>query len=500
MNLQHQTTLQNKAASGISPKPFFRPNISWILEADSYKHSHKPQYAPDVSRLMAYGSARSSAIKSIKSTQFFGLQAVIQDKLMKPITHADIDYAKERIRLHGNGKIFFAEEDFRKVVDVYKGFPPIRICAIKEGTNIAIGEIQYTIECDDPDLFWMVQFFETVILRGVWYPTTVSTISKECKRIIYKYLEQTCDDPDNEILFKLHDFGARGVSSGESAQLGGMAHLINFLGSDTMECLEAAKYLYGEEMAGYSINASEHATITSWRREFEFKAYENMLNVFGGPGNMFACVSDSYNIFEHGWGEVLLQKVVDSGSLLVIRPDSGDPISTVLRVVKILSEKFGYTMNKKGFKVLKNVRVIQGDGVNLDSIESILCALTINGFSTENVAFGMGGALLQKCDRDTFGYAQKVCAAYSTADNDWFDIYKDPVNGGKTSKRGRLTLVEGTASKYHKGEVIEVPAHITCRESELNGRKVLLELVYDYGFLERYQTFAEIREIANTYQ
>ena len=34
--------------------------------------------------------------------------------------------------------------------------------------------------------------------------------------------------------FKLHDFGARGVSSLESAMLGGMAHLVNFRGTDTL--------------------------------------------------------------------------------------------------------------------------------------------------------------------------------------------------------------------------------------------------------------------------
>jgi nicotinamide phosphoribosyltransferase len=64
---------------------------------------------------------------------------------------------------------------------------------------------------------------------------------------------KTSDDPAGQLSFKLHDFGARGVSSGESAGLGGMAHLVNFMGTDTMEALLAARRYYGAEMAGFSI-------------------------------------------------------------------------------------------------------------------------------------------------------------------------------------------------------------------------------------------------------
>lgn len=37
-----------------------------------------------------------------------------------------------------------------------------------------------------------------------------------------------------DIDFKLHDFGARSATSLDSAALGGMAHLVNFRGSDTI--------------------------------------------------------------------------------------------------------------------------------------------------------------------------------------------------------------------------------------------------------------------------
>jgi nicotinamide phosphoribosyltransferase len=89
-------------------------------------------------------------------------------------------------------------------------------------------------------------------------------------------------------------------------------------------------------------------------------------------------------------------------------------------VVRTLGEKFGYDVNKKGFKVLRNVRVIQGDGVNPDTIERILYELKRTGWSAENIAFGMGGALLQKVNRDTLGITQKLSAI--KVDGYWRDV------------------------------------------------------------------------------
>ena len=99
-----------------------------------------------------------------------------------------------------------------------------------------------------------------------------------------------------EINFKIHDFGSRGVSSQETAAIGGAAHLVNFLGTDTMAALLIHREFYNEAMAGFSIPAAEHSTITSWGRENEAEAYRNMLRQFAKPGALVAVVSDSWNI------------------------------------------------------------------------------------------------------------------------------------------------------------------------------------------------------------
>ena len=45
---------------------------------------------------------------------------------------------------------------------------------------------------------------------------------------------------------------------------------------------------------------------------------------------------------------------------LVVRPDSGDPPTVVVKVLNILGSKFGITKNSKGYKVLPPyIRVIQ---------------------------------------------------------------------------------------------------------------------------------------------
>jgi nicotinamide phosphoribosyltransferase len=223
-----------------------------------------------------------------------------------------------------------------------------------------------------------------------------------------------------------------------------MAHLFNFQGSDTFEGVCTANDYYDCEMSAFSIPAAEHSTITSWGRENEAEAYRNMLRQFAKPGAIIAVVSDSYDIYnacEHIWGDVLRQEVIDSGAVVVIRPDSGDPATVVLKCLTLLDQKFGSKLNSKGYLVLNNVRVIQGDGVNRYSIKAILDVITEAGFSATNVGFGMGGALLQLHGRDDWEFAMKC--SYIKAGGVDIDVYKDPVTDKKKSStkfRGRLDL------------------------------------------------------------
>jgi nicotinamide phosphoribosyltransferase len=454
-----------------------------LLRTDSYKVSHWMQYPPGTQTVFSYIESRGGLFSH---SLFFGLQAYLREYLQTPVTRDDVDEAAALMAVHGEP---FNREGWLRLIEKHGGLMPVRIRAVPEGSVLPVHNVLATIENTDPEFFWVTSFLETELLRAIWYPTTVATVSAAAKTTLLRYLEATCDDPQGQIAFKLHDFGARGVSSLESAALGGMAHLVNFMGTDTLSALLAARRYYDCDVAGFSIPAAEHSTITGWGREHEADAYRNMVAQFGKPGAIFAVVSDSYDIFNacaRLWGDALRDEVIRSGATLVVRPDSGDPAETTLKVAQILAERFGTTTNAKGFRVLNNVRIIQGDGVTLDSLRLCLSNFFHNGFSAENIAFGMGGGLLQQVNRDTMQWAMK-CSAMQV-DGEWRDVYKAPVGDtSKTSKKGRLVLAASA-----DGEVRTQRAEQVLEPGQVD----LLETVYENGRIVRESSFEGIRGLA----
>lgn len=452
-------------------------NRNLVLNSDSYKYSQFSQYPPKTTVVYSYIESRGGVYDA---TVFFGLQAFIKEYLVgEVVTMAMIDEAEAIITAHGEP---FNREGWEYIVREHGGRLPVIIKAVPEGTVVGVKNVLATIENTDPACYWLTSFLETALLRAIWYPTTVATNSYENKKLILKYLEKTGDP--TTIDFKLHDFGARGVSSLESAGIGGAAHLVNFQGTDTVEALLFARRYYGADMAGFSVPAMEHSTVTSWGREREVDSYRNMIKQNAKPGGIVAAVSDSYDIFAacEKWGTELKQDVLDSGATLVVRPDSGDPADVVCKCLKILDKYFGHTINDKGYKVLNNVRVLQGDGINHQTIKSILYTITLAGFSADNVAFGQGGALLQIVNRDDQKFAMKCSAAL--VDGKWVDVFKDPITDkGKRSKNGKLKLVKDV------DQYITVSIHDKMFEI-LHDE---MEVVFENGELKRDMTFDEIR-------
>lgn len=449
-------------------------SVNPILRTDSYKTSHWLQTPPDLEYLYSYLESRGGLYPEVVWT---GLNYYLKEYLSRQITMADVDYAESRINKH-MGPGVFNRAGWERIVNVHNGYFPVVIHSAPEGLVVPTRNVLLTIENTDSQLPWVTNYIETMMLK-VWYPTTVATIGRNIKKMIAKYLTETGDIAG--IDFKLHDFGYRGVSSEESAAIGGMAHLINFKGTDTMIALEAAEIYYGEDMAGNSIPAAEHSTITAWGETFEYEAYQNMIKRFG-QGYIYAVVSDSYDIYKacrEIWGEQLKAQVEAAPGILVVRPDSGIPHEIVRQIIEILGEKFGYTTNAKGYKVLNKVRIIQGDGIDQDEIVRILEALKIRGWSADNVAFGMGGALLQQCNRDTQKFAIK--AASIVRNGRVIDVFKSPVtDNSKRSKKGRLKLVRNA-----DGVLETIDAHEPGKD--------ILQKVWENGKLLVDPTFAEIR-------
>jgi nicotinamide phosphoribosyltransferase len=229
-------------------------------------------------------------------------------------------------------------------------------------------------------------------------------------------------------------------------------------------------------------------------KNYELNYIRTMLEFFK-EYDIVAMVGDSYNIYHFcnllgEMKEEILEETQNGKKTLVVRPDSGDPSTVPVEVIKILAEKFGFTINSKGFKVLPPyIRVIQGDGINEHSLPKIIDNLIAAGFSIDNIAFGMGGGLLQAWNRDTLKYAMKA-SAIRINDGKWVGFAKDPITDkGKQSKEGRLALVHncGIGSCSYK----TIPEEVLK-----SGDKNLLRTVFKNGELLIEDTFQAIRERA----
>jgi nicotinamide phosphoribosyltransferase len=456
-----------------------------ILSTDSYKQSHYLQYPNGMTYMHDYIESRGG---SYGVTKFFGLQYYLKEYLSKPITKEMVQEAKGICKLHG---VPFNEEGWNYIAKL--GYLPIKIRAVEEGVVVPNHNVLITVESTDEKVAWITGFVETLIMK-VWYPITVTTFSYKIKKIIKEFLDKTSDNPESELLTRFHDFGYRGVSSEESAGIGGMAHLVNFRGTDTLNAVLYAKKYYNCKMAGFSIPASEHSTMTSWKKENEEKAFENMIDKFQGPVSI---VSDSYNFFnavDYIVGEDLKEKIKNhKNGPVIIRPDSGDAITNVLFALESLERNFGSVTNSKGFKVLNDVRIIQGDGINEDTIWDLCKIIMENGYSIENVAFGCGGALLQgnshsSINRDTHRFAMKCSAAI--INGELIDIYKNPITDrGKVSKKGILDLI------YENGEFKTINI-----EKDKPHKNSVMKTVFENGKILKEYTFDEVRNNENKYK
>lgn len=404
-----------------------------LLDTDSYKYSHPAQYPDGTRKVSAYVEARKP-FGDLGEVVFFGLQAELARMAGRFVTPEDVAEAAPFLRAHG---LELEAEGWGVIAGELGGRLPVLIEAVPEGTRVPVGVPQMRIVNTDDRFPWLPAFLETRLLRAIWYPSTVATVSASIMRGIRERMLIT-DGGVEGSRFKLHDFGARGASSRQTAAIGGAAHLVSSAGTDTVSALVLARNVYGAEMAGFSIPASEHSTMTALGREGEADQMERMLDAF--PTGIVACVSDSYDLFRairEIWGDRLRDRVLSRDGVLVVRPDSGDPVRIVPEVVEALMDRFGFETTATGYRLLNpKVRVIQGDGINAESAAAIMDAMMARGLAIGNVAFGMGGMLLQGPRRDDFGYAMKASAVLF--DDGWCDVFKDPVTAGgsKTSKRG----------------------------------------------------------------
>ncbi len=489
---------------GLIEKVLDKPN-NLAMMGDAYKYSHHAFYEDGTTKIHSYLESRGG---KFESTVFYGLQIFLKEFLQGvAITQEELDEAYDYLGTkHGvfGREDVFDKSKFQYLIDVHGGKLPVRIKAVPEGTVVNVKNVLMTIENTDENCAWLTNFLETLLLQ-VWYPITVATLSREVRKVV-KERFVTCTSYDEGTIdflvdFVLNDFGFRGVSSVQSARNGGSAHLVNFRGSDTTIASKGIREFYNTDtIYGLSVPATEHSIMTIKGKKGEVDMMRRVLEKY--PTGIVACVSDSFdqlNACANYWGgelkDLVLSRPAEPGNQLVIRPDSGHVIQTLKATFAILFDKFGYTTNEKGYKVLPpQVRVIQGDGVNINSIIEIYDMFEAEKISPENLALGMGGKLLQAdINRDTQNFATK--ASFAIVNGEERDVVKSPTeldeNGNfkksfKKSKQGRMKLVK-TQDNYKT---------VTSTEAGYEEAEDCLQLVFEDGVLYNETTFEDVRDRA----
>ncbi|QJD97787.1 nicotinate phosphoribosyltransferase [Mucilaginibacter robiniae] len=425
-----------------------------LLQTDVYKMGHVEQYAPGCNKVYSYLTARSE--KVFPETVLFGLQYYIKRYLIQPITpEMGEEFLNYRRLILGSNSPEI-EAKIRELCQL--GYLPIEIKAVKEGTIMPVKNVLMTITNTHPDFFWVVGFIESLLLK-LWYTITVATCSYQYRKVVNRFFEATDDDALQALKdFQVHDFGYRGDSSEEGAAISGVAHLLSFLGSDNVPALPCAIEFYNADVNGESIMlsvpASEHSVMCSFGREDEIEAFQHMIDLY--PAGIVSIVSDTFDVYKvlTDFAERLKPSILQREGKVVFRPDSGNPESIICGdpdaetgsnewkgAIRLLDEKFGSSVNTKGYKVLNpKVGLIYGDGMYMERYIRILERLQKMGYAASNLVIGVGG-ILRNHSRDTLGFAIK--ATYVEVNGEPREIEKDPITDHKKkSHKGLLALVK----------------------------------------------------------
>ncbi|MDU8925541.1 nicotinate phosphoribosyltransferase [Pasteurellaceae bacterium LIM206] len=429
------------------------------LLCDFYKVSHRAQYPEGSEVIYSTFTPRSNKqYPQVKRVVSFGFQAFIIKYLInyfnlnffsRPRNEVVTEYTafiKRTLNMTNSG------EHIGELHDL--GYLPLRIKAIPEGKSVAVHVPVMTIENTHPAFFWLTNYVETLINVSLWLPMTSASVARMYYLTLQRFARETCDDM-NHIPFQAHDFSMRGMSSLESVETSGAAHLIAFLGTDTIPAISFVEQYYGSrQLIGTSIPASEHSVMSAHGVD-ELPTFRYLMNKF--PDSMLSIVADTTDF----WHNISVNLPLLKDEIMrrppharvVIRPDSGDAMDILCGraqaqtrherqgLIECLWQIFGGTVNDKGYKVLDpHIGVIYGDGVHYEKMLNILNGLKAKGFAANNIVFGVGSRTYQSNTRDTLGFAVKATSIRINGVEK--GIFKNPKtdDGLKKSQCGRVKV------------------------------------------------------------
>lgn len=432
-----------------------------ISYQDFYKTDHRRQYPEGTELVYSNFTARGSRLDGVDHVVVFGIQYFIMRYLIGEFRdsffNVDRDKAVHEYKRILDNSLGKDSVSIHHIEDLHKlGYLPIRIKALPEGTKCPIKTPVLTIVNTLPEFYWLVNFLETLLSTTLWGPMTSATIANRYKEILTKYADETGNT--EFVPFQGHDFSMRGMMGVEAACVSGAAHLLSFVGTDTIPAIPFLEKYYlansDEELIGCSVPATEHSVMCCGGKDTEEETFLRLIEDLY-PTGIVSIVSDTWDYWEV-IGETLPRlkdKIMQRDGKVVIRPDSGNPVDIICGdnnsdtplenkgTIEALWDIFGGTVNDKGYKELDpHIGVIYGDSITLDRAEDICRRLKEKGFASTNIVFGIGSYTYQHVTRDTFGFAMK--ATYAEINGEGVEIFKDPAtdSGLKKSAKGLLRV------------------------------------------------------------
>lgn len=522
-----------------------RRNENLLLMTDVYKLGHLRMYKPGTTKVYSYLCARSTVKE--KKALFFGLQPYLQ-LLERGVTKEDAtEFFTYFTEILGTPVPKDIEAKINALVSL--GYIPLEIKAVAEGTLLDNKNVLATVTNTHPDFYWVVGFFESLLLK-VWNTTSVATLSHKFKRLATEFTKETSDS-DFLLPFLVHDFGYRGVSSEQTAELSGAAHLVNFCGTDTIPAVKFMKQNYaGEGLIGASVPASEHSIHCSFgpTEQDELDYVNNMMDL--NPTGIVSVVSDAYDYFRMLTVTLpkVKEKILARDGKYVVRPDSGDPMKILcgtsmhysslvdaeisieglmdsvgtlaasrqtievsnqyytvnikdydinfIRVdptpemkgtFRLMDELFGSTVNSKGYKEL-NSKVGVIYGDGMYFDRYKAILTRMKEMGFANTNLVIGiGGLLLQ-QHNRDDLGFAFKATYAEINGVATELYKDPATDpGKRSHKGLMKLVKDANGTYTTVDQV----------SESEEKEGELSTVFLNGKITKLHTLAEIRERAS---
>lgn len=483
--------------------------INPLLESDFYKQVHWNQYPKGVTKVVSYFTPRMNRLKRVDYIVMFGLQSFIKEYLIHDFNEYFFNRPREEViaeyrHILDNtlGVGLYGIERVGELHDL--GYLPIEIKALPEGARVPIGVPMFEISNTHPKFAWLTNALESVISCEMWHGMISATVGTMYRDIVDKYYTETVDDtvPHSRAL---GDFSMRGQESKRSAYKSSAGWLLSFLNTATVPAIHWLEEYYNcnceKEPVGFGAVSTEHSVACSnYAVDGDEITFIRRLLTEIYPNTSFSMVSDSYDY----WNLVdsilpkLKDEILNHDGILLIRPDSGDPVETTVNTVLHLWGMFGGTVNTKGYKVLdKHIKVIYGDSITQKRAERIYYLLKDSGFAANNVSLGVGSFSMQCLEedgelkpytRDTFGIAIKATYC-EDKDGNPIPIFKNPKESTfKKSQKGCCIVTRDPETHEY---VCTDGFTFADTENAMNNRLVK---VFENGEITREFTLQEIRD------